>query len=131
VNVQIRIGLNSGEVVVRAIGSDLHMDYTAVGQTTHLAARLKQFASPGSILVTATTLDLVEGYVAVTPLGPVPVKGLADPGAGPPRRLGWASRVCVRAVGAPLRGRGPPGGGARRPGDDGQRQPYAFRGLPR
>ena len=41
VNVQIRVGLNSGEVVVRAIGSDLHMDYTAVGQTTHLSARLE------------------------------------------------------------------------------------------
>jgi hypothetical protein len=38
----IRIGLNSGEVVERAIGSDLHMDYTAVGQTTHLAARMEQ-----------------------------------------------------------------------------------------
>ena len=57
VNVQIRVGLNSGEVVVRAIGSDLHMDYTAVGQTTHLAARLEQLASPGSILLTAATLS--------------------------------------------------------------------------
>jgi class 3 adenylate cyclase/tetratricopeptide (TPR) repeat protein len=78
VNVQIRVGLNSGEVVVRAIGSDLHMDYTAVGQTTHLAARLEQFASPGGILLTPSTLELVEGFVAVKPLGPVPVKGLAD-----------------------------------------------------
>jgi len=49
VPVQIRVGLNSGEVVVRAIGSDLHMDYTAVGQTTHLAARMEQMAMPGSI----------------------------------------------------------------------------------
>ena len=47
VNVQIRVGLNSGEVVVRAIGSDLHMDYTAVGQTTHLAARMEQLGEPG------------------------------------------------------------------------------------
>ena len=47
VDVQIRVGLNSGEVVVRAIGSDLHMDYTAVGQTTHLAARMEQLAAPG------------------------------------------------------------------------------------
>src|SRR6266566_3935314 len=78
VNVQIRVGLNSGEVVVRAIGSDLHMDYTAVGQTTHLAARMEQFASPGSILLTPSTLALAEGFVAVTPLGPMPVKGLAD-----------------------------------------------------
>jgi class 3 adenylate cyclase len=100
VNVQIRVGLNSGEVVVRAIGSDLHMDYTAVGQTTHLAARMEQFASPGSILLTQSTLELVEGYVAVTPLGPVPVKGLADAvevyqvtGAGPARtRLQAAAR---------------------------------------
>src|SRR5215472_13906362 len=78
VNPQIRVGLNSGEVVVRAIGSDLRMDYTAVGETTHLAARMEQFASPGSILLTPSTLELVEGFVAVKPLGPVPVKGLAD-----------------------------------------------------
>ncbi len=62
--VQIRVGLNSGEVVVRAIGSDLHMDYTAVGQTTHLAARMEQMAPPGTILLTADTLRLAEGYVA-------------------------------------------------------------------
>ncbi len=78
-NVQIRIGLNSGEVVVRAIGSDLHMDYTAVGQTTHLAARMEQLAAPGTILLTADTLPLVEGFVRVKPLGPVPVKGLEAP----------------------------------------------------
>jgi class 3 adenylate cyclase len=52
VRVQIRVGLNSGEVVVRAIGSDLRMDYTAVGQTTHLAARMEQLADPGTALVT-------------------------------------------------------------------------------
>ncbi|MGH7319712.1 MAG: AAA family ATPase [Candidatus Rokuibacteriota bacterium] len=100
VNVQVRVGLNSGEVVVRAIGSDLHMDYTAVGQTTHLAARMEQLASPGSIFLTPSTLELVEGFVAVKPLGPVPVKGLADAvevyevtGAGPARtRLQAAAR---------------------------------------
>jgi class 3 adenylate cyclase/tetratricopeptide (TPR) repeat protein len=74
--VQVRVGLNSGEVVVRAIGSDLHMDYTAVGQTVHLAARMEQLAAPGSSRITGDTLRLVEGYVAVKPLGPVPVKGL-------------------------------------------------------
>jgi class 3 adenylate cyclase/tetratricopeptide (TPR) repeat protein len=79
VNVQIRVGLNSGEVVVRAIGSDLHMDYTAVGQTTHLAARMEQLADPGAVLITADTLALVEGYIEVKPLGPVPVKGLELP----------------------------------------------------
>jgi class 3 adenylate cyclase len=78
-DVQIRIGLNSGEVVVRSIGSDLHMDYTAVGQTTHLAARMEQLARPGTALLTADTLRLVEGYVEVKPLGPVPVKGLPKP----------------------------------------------------
>src|SRR5438034_8433485 len=75
--VKIRVGLNSGEVVVRAIGSDLHMDYTAVGQTTHLAARMEQLADPGAIVITPDTLALAEGYVQVKSLGPVPVKGLA------------------------------------------------------
>jgi class 3 adenylate cyclase/tetratricopeptide (TPR) repeat protein len=77
--VQIRVGLNAGEVVVRAIGNDLHMDYSAVGPTTHLAARMEQLATPGSILLTATTLRLVEGLVRVNALGPVPVKGLTEP----------------------------------------------------
>jgi tetratricopeptide (TPR) repeat protein len=66
-------------VVVRAIGNDLHMDYSAVGETTHLAARMEQLATPGSIRLTATTLRLVEGLVQVNALGPVPVKGLAGP----------------------------------------------------
>ena len=77
--VQMRVGLNAGEVVVRAIGNDLHMDYSAVGQTTHLAARMEQLATPGSILLTATTLRLVEGLVRVNPMGLIPVKGLAEP----------------------------------------------------
>jgi hypothetical protein len=65
--------------VVRAIGNDLHMDYTAVGQTTHLAARMEQLAHPGSTLLTADTLRLVEGLVQVAALGPIPVKGLPAP----------------------------------------------------
>src|SRR5262245_14990704 len=77
--VQIRVGLNSGEVVVRAIGSDLRMDYTAVGQTTHLAARMEQTALPGTILLAPDTLRLAEGYVQVRALGPIPIKGLAAP----------------------------------------------------
>src|SRR5947208_3692972 len=79
VPLQIRVGLNSGEVVVRAIGSDLHMDYTAVGQTTHLAARMEQMATPGTILLAAATLQLTEGYVQVATRGPVAVKGMAEP----------------------------------------------------
>jgi class 3 adenylate cyclase/tetratricopeptide (TPR) repeat protein len=76
VPVHIRVGLNSGEVVVRSIGSDLHMDYTAVGLTTHLAARMEQMAMPGTIVITPETLRLVEGHLLVRSLGPLPVKGL-------------------------------------------------------
>jgi class 3 adenylate cyclase/tetratricopeptide (TPR) repeat protein len=76
---QARVGLNSGEVVVRAIGHDLYMDYSAVGQTTHLAARMEQLATPGSIRLTATTLRLAEGLVQVNALGKFPVKGLTEP----------------------------------------------------
>jgi len=78
ITVQLRVGLNSGEVVVRAISNDLHMDYSAVGQTTHLAARMEQLAAPGTIMLTAATLRLVEGLVRVQALGPVPVKGLSE-----------------------------------------------------
>jgi class 3 adenylate cyclase/tetratricopeptide (TPR) repeat protein len=74
-----RVGLNSGEVVVRAIDNDLHMDYSAIGQTVHLAARMEQMAMPGSILITTDVRRLTEGYVQVTPLGPVAVKGLRAP----------------------------------------------------
>jgi class 3 adenylate cyclase len=98
--VKIRVGLNSGDVVVRAIGSDLRMDYTAVGQTAHLAARMEQIADPGAIVITPDTLALAEGYVEVKSLGPVPVKGLAEAvevyevtGVGPARtRLQAAAR---------------------------------------
>ena len=84
------------------------MDYTAVGQTTHLAARMEQTALPGSILLTAETLRRAEGYVQVRPLGPIHVKGLGEPveafeatGAGPVRtRLqAAAARGLTRFVG--------------------------------
>ena len=77
--IRIRVGLNSGEVVVRSIGSDLCMDYTAVGQTTHLAARMEQLADPGSILLTPGTLMLAEGFIQVAGLGPMAVRGLPAP----------------------------------------------------
>ena len=76
---QVRVGLHSGDVVVRSIGSDLRMDYSAVGQTTNVAARMEQLAAPGTALLTPDTLKLVEGYVAVKSLGAVPVKGLPEP----------------------------------------------------
>ncbi|HEV8719259.1 MAG TPA: adenylate/guanylate cyclase domain-containing protein, partial [Candidatus Binatia bacterium] len=106
--IQIRVGLNSGEVVVGSIRNDLHMDYTAIGQTAHLAARMEQMAMPGSILVTPDALRLAEGYVQVKTLGPVPVKGMSEPvevyevtGAGPVRsRLqAAAARGLTRFVG--------------------------------
>src|SRR2546428_1308875 len=75
----MRVGLNSGEVVVRTISNDLHMDYSAVGQTTHLAARMEQLATPGSIRLTAATLRLAEGLVKVNALGQFPVRGLTEP----------------------------------------------------
>src|SRR5262245_5160433 len=77
--IQVRIGLTSGEVVVPALGSNLPMNYTAVGRTTLLAARLAQLAAPGSIVITADTLRLAEGYVCVEWLGPIDVKGLSEP----------------------------------------------------
>jgi class 3 adenylate cyclase/tetratricopeptide (TPR) repeat protein len=98
--VQIRVGLNSGEVVVRSIGSDLRMDYTAVGQTTHLAARMEQLAPPGTTRLTAATLALAEGYIEARSLGLVPVKGVSQPvevfellGAGSARTRLQAARV--------------------------------------
>jgi class 3 adenylate cyclase/tetratricopeptide (TPR) repeat protein len=108
VEVQIRVGLNSGEVVVRAIDNDLHMDYSAIGQTTHLAARMEQLAPPGSIQLTAETLRLAEDVIQVKPLGPTPIKGLAHPlevfelvGVRPPRTSiqALAGRALTRFVG--------------------------------
>lgn len=87
---KIRVGINSGEIVVCAISKDLDMEYTVVGETAHLAARMEQMARPGSILTTANTIRLAEGYVTARSLGPQPIKGLAEPeevyeitGAGP------------------------------------------------
>src|SRR5712691_4069310 len=76
---QYRVGLNSGEVVVRTIHNDLRMDYSAVGQATLLAARMEQAAPTDTILLTAATVRLVEGLVRLKAWGPVPVKGLAAP----------------------------------------------------
>ena len=76
---RIRVGLNSGEVIVRTIGNDLHMDYSAVGPSTHLAARMEQIAMPGSIMLSSSTLRLVEGLVRVNARGPVSVKGMTEP----------------------------------------------------
>ena len=76
--VLLRVGLHSGAVVVRTISNDLYMNYSGVGLTTNLAARMEQLAPPGTIRLTAATFRLVEGFVQVNALGPFPVKGLAE-----------------------------------------------------
>ncbi len=79
VTVRLRLGLNTGVVVVGRIGDDLRMDYTAVGNTTHLASRMQTLAAPGTTLLTEATHRLVEPYVRSKSLGPVVVKGQQDP----------------------------------------------------
>src|SRR5262245_9980784 len=76
---QIGIGLNSGEVVVRSISNDLNVDYSALGHTTHMAARMQELAAGGTTLITAPTLRQVEGFVQVKSVGAVPVKGVSRP----------------------------------------------------
>src|SRR5437867_11695939 len=73
--VQMRIGLNTGPVVVGSIGDDLRMDYTAVGDTTNLAARMQAAARPGSVLVTEATHNALVGYFETLDLGEMAVKG--------------------------------------------------------
>jgi class 3 adenylate cyclase len=99
VELQLRLGLNTGLVVVGRIGDDLRMDYTAVGDTTHLASRMQSLAEPGTILIAEATHRLVEGYVRSEGLGPVAVKGGASRFSvyrviGPPSRANAAGSEC-------------------------------------
>lgn len=106
---QIRVGINSGEVVVRTIRiKDLHTDYDPVGNSIHIASRMERIAVPGSIVASEHTRHLTEGYFAFRPLGATPIKGLPEPlavfevlGLGPLRtRLQVsASRGLARFVG--------------------------------
>src|SRR6185436_3513314 len=75
---QIGVGMNSGDVVVRSIDNDLNIDYSALGHTTHLAARMQELSGPGEALMTASTLRQVEGFIQIQPLGPIPVKGVSQ-----------------------------------------------------
>jgi class 3 adenylate cyclase len=79
VELAFRMGLNTGMVVVGSVGNDLRLDYTAIGATTNLAARLEQIAEPGTILVSENTSRLVQGYVRLEALEPVEIKGKAAP----------------------------------------------------
>src|SRR3954452_3266197 len=75
----VRIGLNSGEVVVGGIGQDLNLEYTAIGNTVGLAARMEALAEPGSPYLTKSTAELVEGYFELDDIGELNVKGLREP----------------------------------------------------
>ncbi|HLB78719.1 MAG TPA: adenylate/guanylate cyclase domain-containing protein, partial [Candidatus Dormibacteraeota bacterium] len=106
---EMRVGLNTGEVVVRSIRTDdLHTDYVPIGHATGLAARLQSLAPGGAIVVSERTYKLTEGYFAFTPLGAAQIKGVSAPvslyevaGVGPLRtRLEVAvRRGLVRFVG--------------------------------
>ncbi len=78
-NFSVRMGLNSGEVVVGKIGDDLRMDYTAQGHTVGLAARMEQLAAPGDILLTEHTAKLISGLFALRDLGQSRLKGVTEP----------------------------------------------------
>ncbi|HWP91309.1 MAG TPA: tetratricopeptide repeat protein [Thermodesulfobacteriota bacterium] len=79
IDFRMRIGLNTGLVVVGTIGNDLRMDYTAIGDTVNLASRLQSLAEPGKILISESTYRLVSGYFLTRPLGEVQVKGKSEP----------------------------------------------------
>ena len=75
----MRIGINSGQVIVGSIGDDLRMDYTAVGDTTNLASRMEGMASPGTICVSGNTQRLTRDFFEFKSLGKVEVKGKEEP----------------------------------------------------
>ena len=76
---QIRVGVNTGEVVVRSIATgDGHVEYTPIGHTTNLASRMQTLADPGSIVITESTRKLVEGYFALKSLGATGSKASAN-----------------------------------------------------
>jgi class 3 adenylate cyclase len=80
VNLQVRVGVNTGEVVIRSIRTDAeHTEYTPIGHSTSLASRLQALAAPGSIAISETVRKLVEGYFALKPLGPARIKGVSEP----------------------------------------------------
>jgi predicted ATPase len=79
VDFKMRVGLNSGPVIVGAIGDDLRMDYTAVGDTTNLASRIESLADPGAIVVSKKTYKIARDFFEFEPMGKVQVKGKDEP----------------------------------------------------
>jgi class 3 adenylate cyclase len=77
-SIKVRMGLNSGAVVIGAIGDNLRMDYTAVGDTTNIAARLQQLAEQGQILVSEPTFQAIDGYCNTDFLGEFSIKGIRE-----------------------------------------------------
>jgi len=78
--IEARVGVNTGEVVVRSIATRQgHTEYTPIGHTTNLASRMQALAPTGSIAISEQTRKLVEGYFALKPLGPTKVKGVSEP----------------------------------------------------
>ncbi len=78
IDLQARIGIHTGPVVVGTVGNDLKMDYTAIGDTTNLASRLQSLAAPGSTLVSEATERLIRGFFTTRPAGPFRVKGKSE-----------------------------------------------------
>jgi tetratricopeptide (TPR) repeat protein len=78
-DISLRIGINSGHVVVHSIGSNLTMNYDAVGKTVHLAARMEELAAPNRIMLTAATQKLAKGFIVADPRGTLGLKGVAEP----------------------------------------------------
>ena len=98
VDLRLRLGVNTGPVVVGRIGDDLRMDYTAIGDTTHLAARLQALAEPGNVLVSESTHRAVQGYVRTEALGPVAIKGRAEPVGCSTSRAGARGAAASRSA---------------------------------
>ena len=103
-NFGVRMGMNSGEVIVGKIGDDLRMDYTAQGQTVNLAARMEQIAAPDHIYLTDRTARQVEGYFRLRDVGPLRIKGIRGPhvcktpkkpARSPPMYLGSAASALI------------------------------------